>query len=112
MEGGGGKINLQAETLQKFKQQIKDELLSENIGGELYPLNLKLFGEIMQEFTEVKLQIRQAASKDEKICGNILTKIASLEKTMDGEFQDLVEQVNGIGKRLEELNAEFFTKIF
>jgi hypothetical protein len=40
----------------------------------------------MQEFTDVKNQIRQAAGKDAKIGGEILTKIASLEKLMEGDF--------------------------
>ena len=66
----------------------------------------------MQEFTDVKNQIRQAASKGAKIGGEILTKIASLEKFMNEDFYEMVEQVNGISKRLDELNADFFTKIF
>ena len=66
----------------------------------------------MQEFTDVKNQIRQAAFKDAKIGEVILTNIRSLEKLMDEDFNDLIEQVNGISKRLDDLNADFFTKIF
>jgi hypothetical protein len=66
----------------------------------------------MQEFTDVKNQIRQAAFKDAKIGEVILTNIRSLEKLMDEDFNDLIGQVNGISKRLDDLNADFFTKIF
>jgi len=31
---------------------------------------------------------------------------------MEEDFQDMVEQVNGIAKRLDELNGDFFSKIF
>ena len=66
----------------------------------------------MQEFTDVKNQIRQAAFKDAKIGEVILTNIRSLEKLMDEDFNDLIGQVYGISKRLDDLNADFFTKIF
>jgi hypothetical protein len=50
----------------------------------------------MVEFTEVKNQIRQAAFKDEKKGEQILTKVRNLEKLMDEDFVDLVEQVKKI----------------
>ena len=42
----------------------------------------------------------------------ILTKMNNLEKMMDDVFPDLIEEVQGISKRLDNLNADFFTQIF
>ena len=52
------------------------------------------------------------AQTDAKLAKEILTKMNNLEKTMDDVFPDLIEQVQGISKRLDDLNADFFTKIF
>ena len=112
----GGQIILEAATVEMFKQRLRDQVLYNNGpggGAEVYqPLQFNKFDEIMQEFTDVKNQIRQAAFKDAKIGEVILTNIRSLEKLMNEDFNDLIEQVNGISKRLDDLNADFFTKIF
>ena len=54
-------------------------------------IKFEKFNEIIEEFTEVKNQIRQAAFKDEKKGEQILTKVRNLEKLMDEDFLDLVE---------------------
>jgi len=36
----------------------------------------------------------------------------NLEKMMDDVFPDLINEIEGISKRLDNLNAEFFSKIF
>ena len=112
----GGQIILEAATVEMFKQRLRDQVLYNNGpggGAEVQqPLQFNKFEEIMQEFTDVKNQIRQAAFKDAKIGEVILTNIRSLEKLMDEDFNDLIGQVNGISKRLDDLNADFFTKIF
>jgi len=36
----------------------------------------------------------------------------NLERMMDDVFPDLMNEIEGIGKRLDNLNADFFSKIF
>ena len=36
----------------------------------------------------------------------------NLEKMMDDVFPDLMNEIEGISKRLDNLNADFFSKIF
>ena len=36
----------------------------------------------------------------------------NLEKLMDEIFPDLMSEIEGIGKKLDNLNADFFNKIF
>ena len=68
--------------------------------------------EITLELGEVKQHIRQIALTEAKIAKELLAKMNNLERMMDDVFPDLMNEIESIGKRLDNLNADFFSKIF
>ena len=68
--------------------------------------------EITLELGEVKQHIRQIALSEAKLAKELLAKMNNLERMMDDVFPDLMNEIEGIGKRLDNLNADFFSKIF
>jgi len=61
---------------------------------------------------DIKQEIRKIAQTDAKVAKELLAKMNNLEKLMDDVFPDLIEQIQGINSRLDNLNADFFSSIF
>lgn len=107
------KSNFDATAVGILKQLVKDQIVHHIERSELQqPTPAYSLNAIKEEFTDIKNKIRKGNLSDADAAKKILTKMDNLDKMMSDVFADLIEQVEGISKRIDDLNADFFSKIF
>ncbi len=89
-----------------FQSSVREQILPKKSESQ------QKLADITQGVGEIKQEIRKIAITDTKVAKDLLGRMNNLEKIMDDVFPDLINEIEGISKRLDNLNAEFFSKIF
>ncbi len=92
--------------MELFQTSVREQILPKKSESQ------QKLAEITQGVGEIKQQIRKIAITDAKVAKDLLGRMNNLEKMMDDVFPDLMNEIEGISKRLDNLNAEFFSQIF
>ena len=92
--------------MELFQTSVREQILPKKSESQ------QKLSDITQGVGEIKQQIRKIAITDAKVAKDLLGRMNNLEKMMDDVFPDLMNEIEGISKRLDNLNAEFFSKIF
>ena len=92
--------------MELFQTSVREQILPKKSESQ------QKLSDITQGVGEIKQQIRKIAITDAKVAKDLLGRMNNLEKMMDDVFPDLMNEIEGISKRLDNLNAEFFSQIF
>ena len=66
----------------------------------------------MKEFFEVRNGMRDLSLTNTKEGKDLLNKIRNIEKMTEDYFDEMFKAIDGVSKKIDGLNEDFFTKIF
>lgn len=66
----------------------------------------------MKEFLEVRNGMRDLSLTNTKEGKDLLNKIRNIEKMTEDYFDEMFKTIDGVSKKIDGLNEDFFTKIF
>ena len=66
----------------------------------------------MKEFLEVRNSMRDLSLTNTKEGKDLLNKIRNIEKMTEDYFDEMFKAIDGVSKKIDGLNEDFFTKIF